>query len=64
MPLTQEEHEALREINANRLSPHKHVIKSLRERKLIVPGTTGSFLITPTGLRKMMQATTMKKESK
>lgn len=61
MMLTSEEKEALQSINANRVSPHKHVIVSLKARKLIVPSSSGSFVITPTGLR-AMQAKTLKKE--
>lgn len=62
MRLTTEEQEALRSISANRVSPHKHVIASLKARKLIVPSSSGSFIVTLTGLR-AMQATTLKKES-
>ena len=61
MQLSNDEHEALQAINANRVSPHRHVIASLRQRKLIVPTSSGSFTITPTGLR-LMQTTTLKKE--
>lgn len=63
MPLSQQEREVLEAINANKVSTHRDLIKSMRERRLIALSSSGSFTITPTGLQQL-QSSTPKKESK